>query len=105
MESPHHGALDPGSHPRTATEAAHPEARGRRNAIQMYACARVHVCTCTPSSHYCANEGSMQIKIFPAGPPSLCLRGLGVFPLLQENSLKSLKLVSRWHDVPEDVGL
>lgn len=23
MESPHHGALDPGSHPRTATEAAH----------------------------------------------------------------------------------
>lgn len=36
MESPRHGALDPGSHPRTNAEAAHPGASGHRNTIQMY---------------------------------------------------------------------
>lgn len=36
MESPRRGALDPGSHPRTATEAAHSGAYGHCNTIQMY---------------------------------------------------------------------
>lgn len=40
MESPHHGALDPGPHPRTATEAAHSGAHHRCNTTQMYAAAR-----------------------------------------------------------------
>lgn len=44
MESPHHGALDPGSHPRTATEAAHSGAFGHCNTIQMYSTVRVDVC-------------------------------------------------------------
>lgn len=35
MESPHHGAVDPGFHPRTATEAAHSGAYGHCNTIQM----------------------------------------------------------------------
>lgn len=44
MESPHHGALDPGFHPRTATEAAHSGAYGHCNTIQMYStvCAGMH---------------------------------------------------------------
>lgn len=45
MESPHHGALDPGSHPRTATEAAHSGAYGHCNTIQMYSTVCVWVCT------------------------------------------------------------
>ena len=36
MERPQHGALDPGSHPCTATEAAHSGAYQQCNKIQMY---------------------------------------------------------------------
>lgn len=91
MESPHHGALDPGSHPRTATEAAHSGAYGHCNTIQMYTTVRVDVfryaCTGWEYTHMfpslrvweCANEGSMQIKIFPASLLSVCLRGSGYF--------------------------
>lgn len=43
MESPHHGAPDPGFHPRIATEAAHSGAYGRCNTIQMYTAVRVDV--------------------------------------------------------------
>lgn len=85
MESPHHGALDPGSHPRTATEAAHPGAYGHCNTIQMYEscwCGCVQVC----NTHMffslrvwaCAREGSVQIKIFSCHS-SDDLRGLGYF--------------------------
>lgn len=90
MESPHHGALDPGSHPRTATEAAHSGAYGHCNTIQMYAAVRVDVCRYAMRRAHthmffslrvwdCANKGSMQIKIFPASLLSVCLRGLGYF--------------------------
>ncbi|CAK6972049.1 hypothetical protein D4764_17G0003940 [Scomber scombrus] len=53
MESPHHGALDPGSHPRTATEAAHSGAYGHCNTIQMYSTVRVDVCRGLGYFHYC----------------------------------------------------
>lgn len=43
MESPHHGAPDPGFHPRIATEAAHSGAYGHCNTIQMYTPVRVGV--------------------------------------------------------------
>lgn len=43
MESPHHGAPDPGFHPRIATEAAHSGAYGHCNTIQMYTVVRVDV--------------------------------------------------------------
>lgn len=91
MESPHHGALDPGSHPRTTTEAAHSGAYGHCNTIQMYITVCVgmnvfrYVCAgwmymfCSLRVWECANKGSMQIKIFPASLLSICLRGCGYF--------------------------
>lgn len=53
MERPHHGAPDPDSHPRIATEAAHPGAGSRRcrNAIQMYAAACSRTWSVTPKHH------------------------------------------------------
>lgn len=109
MESPHHGALDPGSHPRSTAEAAHSGALGHRNAIQMYSAdsrggwAKVCVCVCVPApGARVPTKGQSGWRYFLLLP---CLRprGGGYFHYCRENSLKSLNLVRRWRSVPEDV--
>lgn len=73
MESPHHGAPDPGSHPRIATEAAHPGAGSRRcrNAIQMYAAACSRTWSVAPKHHGdVPMKGQWRLRRFL---PLLCL--------------------------------
>lgn len=79
MESPHHGAPDPGSHPRLATEG--PEAGSRRNATQSR-CRRRHAHARVPlrqTPQGRGNRGSTEIKTLPATLVSVCLWGCGSF--------------------------
>lgn len=83
MESPHHSAPDPGSHPRIATEAAHPGACSRqpppppqRNP-DVHGGMLTHVFCDAKTPRGRANEGSTEIKTLPATLVSVCLWGSG----------------------------
>lgn len=87
MESPHHGAPDPGSHPRIATEAAHPGAGSRRCRCRnpdVRGGVLTHVVRCDETPRGRANEGSMEIKTLPATLVSVCLRGFVSFHYCRE---------------------
>lgn len=102
MESPHHGALDPGSHPRTATEASHSGASGHYNTIQMYTSLHVDMFSYVERTHMffslrvweCAKRVNADLDI-SCQASVRCLGDYWMFPLLQEYSLKSPNLFSQ----------
>lgn len=93
MESPQRGAVDPGSHPRTAMEAAHSGACSHRNKIQMYTtvCLDMHArVLLTKSTGMCQQRVNAGWDISRLSLVRFS-RGIWIFPLLQEYSLKSPK--------------
>lgn len=99
MESPHHGAPDPGSHPRIATEAAHSgacspaaaAATTQRNPDVGGGGVLTHMFCHGETPRGRTNEGSAEMKTLAATLGSLLSLGLRMVPLLQGNSLKSRK--------------
>lgn len=87
MERPHHGALDPRSHPRTATDAARSGAYGHLqynpDVLDVAVCGCSHMVFSLRVSDS-ANKGSMQMKTFPAillVCKSVCLSVSGVWDI------------------------